>query len=907
MCNDPMRNAGLLGSALLLAGLAGFANAQTRYLEEGFSLEVVTDHVPAARQIAEAPDGTLFVGSSSRCDAGRASSVYAVVPNDDGDAEVVTVDSGLRCPSGVALRGDDLYVAALNRVLRYRNILDTFRDEPNPDVITDDLPGATHHGWKYLAFGPDGYLYVPVGAPCNVCDEADERYATILRMDPDTGDTTVYAHGVRNSVGMAWHPVTRELWFSENGRDRSGDDLPADEINRVQTPGRHYGFPYFHQDHRPNEPIDFRDPGFGTGRNAADYLRSEHLIQAHSAALGVTFYNGDQFPAHYCGAMFIAEHGSWNRYAAGKAGYRVSVLRFVHTDSPAGAGAVYEPFIEWQVQDTHQPHTGRPNDVVVALDGSLLIADDYRGRIYRVRHTSPDGDTTPTGCADAAHISTFAPKSHETRQGFARVVNHGASAATIRMAAFDDAGERHGPVTLNLGAGEATHFNSTDLEDGNEEKGLSGKTGAGAGDWRIELRGDGLEVLSYMRTEDGFVTSLHDAAPLLEPIAVIDNDGGTRTLEHRYDVAIFNPGRNTNQVSTLRLVNPGEHSAEVTVTGIDDQGAAGGNAASLTLEGGSSHSISAADLESGEGLADAQGLGAGAGKWRLVVSSDQPILVASLLESPTGHLTNLSTVPDNKTSNRVSTSHLVPLFPAHGDTNDRQGFVRVINRSDEAGTVEIRIQDETDAEFETLTLPLQANQSVHFNSEHLETGEGADWSEGIGAGEGDWRLTLTSELDLDVLAYIRRTSDGFLTSMHDFVRRTGTDTYEVAFFNPGRNANQVSRLRILNTGEEDASVRITGTDDAGNPSPGTSDADDPSPGTLRLTVPAGAVRTFSAQELESGHDGFTGALGAGVGKWRLSVTSEQPIRVMSLLENQGTGHLTNLSTVAANQPWQWDQ
>ena len=905
MRNDPMRNAGLLGSVLLLVGFGDYAHAHTTFLEEGFTLEVVTDDVPAARQIAEAPDGTLFVGSSSNC--GRLTNVYAVVPNDDGDADVVTVDSGLRCPSGVALRGDDLYVAALNRVLRYRDITDTYRGDPNPDVIADDLPGAAHHGWKYLVFGPDGYLYVPVGAPCNVCDESDERYATILRMDPDTGETTVYAHGVRNSVGMAWHPVTRQLWFSENGRDRSGDNLPADEINRVETPGGHYGFPYFHQDHRSGQPVDYRDPAFGGGRNAEDYLRSEHLIQAHSAALGVTFYNGDQFPSQYCGAMFIAEHGSWNRYAAGKAGYRVSVLRFAQTDSPAGASAVYEPFVEWQVQHTHRSHTGRPNDVVVARDGSLLIADDDRGRVYRIRHTPTQDDTTVTGCADTAHISTFAPKSHETRQGFARVVNHGDSTATVQMDAFNDAGQRHGPVTLTLGAGETGHFNSADLEDGNENKGLSGKTGAGSADWRIELRGNGLEALSYMRTDDGFVTSLHDAAPLLEPVVVIDNDDGTRTLDHRYDVAILNPGRNTNQVSTLRLANPGQHPAEVTVTGIDDQGTSGQNAARLTLAGRSSRSISAADLESGEDLADGQGLGTGAGKWRLVVSSDRPILVASLLESPTGHLTNLSTVPDNKTSDGLSTSHLVPLFPAHGDANDRQGFVRVINRSDEAGTVEVRVQDDSDGEFGTLTLSLLANHALHFNSEHLETGEGVDWTDGIGDGDGDWRLTLTSELELDVLAYIRRTSDGFLTSMHDFVRRTGTDTYEVAFFNPGRNTNQVSLLRILNTGEEDASVQVTGTDDAGNPSPGPEDADDQSAGTVNLTVPAGTARTFSAQDLESGNDGFSGALGTGTGKWRLTVTSEQPIRVMSLLENQGTGHLTNLSTVAANQPWQWDQ
>ena len=164
-------------------------------------------------------------------------------------------------------------------------------------------------------------------------------------------------------------------------------------------------------------------------------------------------------------------------------------------------------------------------------------------------------------------------------------------------------------------------------------------------------------------------------------------------------------------------------------------------------------------------------------------------------------------------------------------------------------------------------------------------------------------MTLASELDLDVLAYIRRTSDGFLTSMHDFVRRTGTDTYQVAFFNPGRNANQVSQLRILNTGEQDASVSITGTDDNGV----SSTDNEESTGTVTLTVPAGSARTLTSRELEAGTDDFVGSLGTGPGKWRLTVTSEQPIRVMSLLENQGTGHLTNLSTVSANQPWQWDR
>ena len=579
-----MRIAVLVVPLCLYLAVAGHGPAHAQLPERvgDFTLEVVTDNVPLARQIAEATDGTLFVGSSSNCS--RSTNVYAVVPQDEGNAEVVVVDEGLRCPSGVALRGSDLYVAALNRVLRYPDILDNFRGNPEPEVITADLPSDTSHGWKYLTFGPDNYLYIPVGAPCNICDRPDdERYATILRMDPDNGESSVYAHGVRNSVGMAWHPVTGELWFSENGRDWLGDDKPADEINRVETPGGHYGFPYFHQDHEDDE-VDLPDQQFGAGKDSADYLRSEHLIQAHSAALGITFYTGDQFPSRYCGAMFISEHGSWNRYAAGKAGYRVSVLRFANPDAPRGAGAVYEPFLDVWLNQQTQRHTGRPNDVVVSRDGSLLIADDFARSIYRVSYAPENPDLNPiTGCADTSHVSIFAPASHATRQGFARIVNHGETEATVRMDAFNDGGQRSGPVNVTVGGGKAVHFNSTDLEDGNPDKTwLSGSVGSGSGDWRIELRADAVQVLSYMRTQDGFVTSLHDVAPLLEPVSVTPQGN----LEHRYHVPIFNPGRNTDQVSWLRLVNPGEVAAQITITGIDTTGTAAENPVILGLPKG---------------------------------------------------------------------------------------------------------------------------------------------------------------------------------------------------------------------------------------------------------------------------------------------------------------------------------
>lgn len=342
-------------------------------LPPGFSLSVVTDEVPSARQMALSESGVLFVGSL------RAGKLYAVVLGEDWNAkpEVVVFASGLAMPSGVVLLGDDLYVAALDRVLRYPDIASTFRDRPTPQTVTDALPDKRHHGWKYLSVGPDGYLYVPVGAPCNICLSEDPRFASILRMHPRSGETTVYASGVRNSVGMAWHPQTGVLWFTDNGRDMLGDDVPPEEVNRVVDAGAHYGYPYVHG-------TDVLDPRFGDGHDPADYTPPTFEIQAHAAALGMAFYTGEMFPADYAGALFIAEHGSWNR--SSKVGYRVSALR--RTES----GLSYSPFVDVWLDG--QRSTGRPNDVLVAPDGSLLISDDQGGRIYRVRvdQAPPGGD-----------------------------------------------------------------------------------------------------------------------------------------------------------------------------------------------------------------------------------------------------------------------------------------------------------------------------------------------------------------------------------------------------------------------------------------------------------------------------------------------------------------------------------
>ena len=469
-------------------------------------------------------------------------------------------------------------------------------------------------------------------------------------------------------------------------------------------------------------------------------------------------------------------------------------------------------------------------------------------------------------------IPVFAAASDPRRQGFARIINRSDEAGTVRIDAFDDAGERYGPLTLDVGAGESVHFNSSDLENGNPAKGLSGGVGAGTGAWRLEMATPlDLEVLGYMRTRDGFLTAMHDLAP-------------HTAAGHR--VAFFNPGGNASQVSRLRLINPGAEAVEVTIEGIDGNGDSPGTAVRLSLPARASRTLTARQLESGEGEGLSGALGDGAGKWRLLVHSEQPLRVMSLLSSPTGHLTNLSTAPDNAElgEDGATTTHDVPLFPSTTDPR-RQGFARIINRSDEAGTVRIDAFDDTGERYGPLTLDVGAGESVHFNSSDLEDGNPAKgWADGVGTGTGDWRLTLGSRLDLRVLSYIR-THDGFLTAMHDLAPHTAAG-HRVAFFNPGGNASQVSRLRLINPGAEAVEVTIEGIDGNGD-SPGTA---------VRLSLPARASRTLTARQLESGEgEGLSGALGDGAGKWRLLVHSPQPLRVMSLLSSP-TGHLTNLST-----------
>ena len=334
-------------------------------LPQGFHIRVYAKGVPGARSLSLSPDGTLFVGTRS---TGR---VYAL-RDEDGNHKaerVIILASGLNRPNGVAFKDGDLYVAEVSRILRYRNIEAHLDNPPQPEIVNDAFPTDRAHGWKFIRFGPDDLLYVPVGAPCNICVSPDP-YASIGRLDPATGDFEVVSRGVRNSVGFDWHPETGEMWFTENGRDWMGDDMPPDELNRVTADGQHFGYPYCHG-------TDIADPAFGAQRGCGEFIPPVQELGPHVAALGMRFYTGNMFPAEYRNQIFIAEHGSWNR--SRKIGYRLTLVRLA-TD-----GAVsYEPFAEGWLQG--ESNWGRPVDVLVMPDGSLLVSDDQAGLIYRISH-----------------------------------------------------------------------------------------------------------------------------------------------------------------------------------------------------------------------------------------------------------------------------------------------------------------------------------------------------------------------------------------------------------------------------------------------------------------------------------------------------------------------------------------
>ena len=525
---------------------------------------------------------------------------------------------------------------------------------------------------------------------------------------------------------------------------------------------------------------------------------------------------------------------------------------------------------------------------LLAQDGSLLRESEYGGvppNFVVGVHVAPgqyvlrvEGSFAATGpyelaasfTADNRAIPLFISASHPTRQGFARIINRSRRNGAVAIHAIDDAGERRGPVTLSLAAGQTAHFNSEDLEMGNADKGLSGGVGAGEGDWRLELATDlDIEALAYVRTKDGFLTAMHDLATYKE-------------LSSWEEVApTFNPGSNRSQVSKLRLINHGPGSNYPNVWGADDSGELASTIVSLPLAAGASRTISVQEMEAG-GAGFNGRFGDGVGKWRLRVWAQLPFRTMSLLQSRTGHLTNLGS-----RAAQIGWQAALPLFISAANPA-QQGFARIINRGQWTGTVNIHAIDDAGQRRGPVTLSIDAQQAVHFNSDDLELGNPAKGlPDGLGAAEGDWRLELDADVDIEALAYVR-TSDGFLTGMNALAPQSN-GRHEVVFFNPAGNARQVSKLRLINPVDAETTVTVSGVDDAG---------DAPPEGNLSLTLPAGAATEITAQQLEAGAAHFQGRFGDGKGKWRLFIEADQDIQAMSLLESP-TGHITNLSSGTA--------
>ena len=333
-------------------------------LPEGFKIGLFARDIKNARSMTLGEEGTLFVGSR---DAGV---VYAVV-DDDGDyqADSVYVLAGnLNSPNGVAFHNGDLYVAEIHRIIKFPQVEQHLSSPSDYQVVFDQYPEETHHGWKYIAFGPDGKLYVPVGAPCNICKSEDRIFASITRIDPNGGDFEIFAEGIRNTVGFDWHPETQELWFTDNGRDWLGDNRPPDELNKAPEAGLHFGYPFCHG-------TSIADPEFGDNVNCDEYVKPEINLGPHVAALGMKFYTGDMFPEKYKNHAFIAEHGSWNRTSP--VGYRVTLVEIQNN-----LASKYTVFAEGWLQGGQA--WGRPVDVLQLPDGSLLVSDDHAGVIYRI-------------------------------------------------------------------------------------------------------------------------------------------------------------------------------------------------------------------------------------------------------------------------------------------------------------------------------------------------------------------------------------------------------------------------------------------------------------------------------------------------------------------------------------------
>ena len=336
-------------------------------LPPGFEISVFAE-VDNARSLAISPSGIIYVGNRS---GGK---VYAL-QDMDGDFKADkkwVIASGLNSPNGVAFRDGDLYVGEIHRIIKFQGIEKNLNKPEEPIVVTDEYPDEKHHGEKYIAFGPDGKLYVPVGAPCNICDPEEEIFATITRINADGSGREIYAEGVRNTVGFTWHPETKALWFTDNGRDMMGDNVPNCELNVAPEAGLHFGYPYCHEG-------SVKDPEFGNKRPCSEFVPPVQKLGPHVAPLGLKFYTGNMFPQTYKNQIFVARHGSWNRTK--KIGYDVTLVKIENNKSQG-----VQTFATGWLDDEAQKAWGRPVDVLILPDGSMLVSDDTANVIYRITY-----------------------------------------------------------------------------------------------------------------------------------------------------------------------------------------------------------------------------------------------------------------------------------------------------------------------------------------------------------------------------------------------------------------------------------------------------------------------------------------------------------------------------------------
>ncbi len=357
----------LLYSGQIFAASAPQAVIQQLHAPKGFKITLFAEDVPNARTMALGDQGIIYVGTRHE------GSVYALQDtNQDGVSDKrYLIGKNLKMPNGVAYKDGALYVAEINRINRFDNITSQLESPPQPTVIYDNLPKNAEHGWKVLRFGPDEKLYTAVGVPCNICKPERPLFGSLVRLNPDGSNFEILAQGIRNTVGFDWQPGSGQLFFTENGRDYLGDDLPPDELNQWSAKDQHFGYPYCHAG-------TIADPDITDGKPCDAYVTPVWKFKAHMAPLGMRFYTGAQFPANYKNQLFVAQHGSWNR--SKPQGYRVVTLEFKD-----GKPISETVFIDGWLTDKDKV-LGRPTDILQLPDGSLLITDDALGVIYKVQY-----------------------------------------------------------------------------------------------------------------------------------------------------------------------------------------------------------------------------------------------------------------------------------------------------------------------------------------------------------------------------------------------------------------------------------------------------------------------------------------------------------------------------------------